>query len=159
MSEPFTRVEIAFYPEHLNHWLRFGAPDESQDLDRRRSLAFFKPGRVFGYVRWRANEYGTQDWRFTVVKTAEPSLLLSRIEGVHPGGEVLLLATGNTKVKRALLQIDALETDGFEPAGVSPAYYRHIHNRIAARRPIRPYSIAQNEAYLAAQRVAKGAQS
>ncbi len=159
MSETFTRVEIAFYPEHLNHWLRFGAPDEQQDLDRRRSLAFFTPGQIFGYVRWRANEYGTQDWRFTIVKTAEPSLLLSRIEGVDPGGEVLLLATGNTKVKRALLQIDALEADGFEPADVSPAYYRHVHNRIATRRPIRAYSMAQHEAYLAAQRVKKGALS
>ena len=159
MSEPFTRVEIAFYPEHLNHWLRFGAPDESQDLDRRRPLAFFKPGQIFGYVRWRANEYGTQDWRFTIVKTAAPSLLLSPIEGVHPGGEVLLLATGNTKVKRALLRIDALETDGFEPADVSPTYYRHVHNRIATRRPIRAYSMAQHEAYLAAQRVAKGVHS
>ncbi len=46
MSELFARVEIAFYPEHLNHWLRFGAPDEQHDLDRRRSLAFFKPGQV-----------------------------------------------------------------------------------------------------------------
>ena len=159
MSEPFTRVEIAFYPEYLNNWLRFGVPDESQDLDRRRSLVFFKPGRVFGYVRWRANEYGTQDWRFTIVKTAEPSLLLSRIEGVDPGGEVLLLATGNAKVKRALLAVDTLETDGFEPADVSPAYYRHVHNRIASRQPVRAYSMAQHEAYLAAQRVATGAQS
>lgn len=115
MSEQLTRVEIAFYPEHLNHWLRFGEPDEQHDLDRRRALALFKPGRVFGYVRWRANEYGTQDWRFTIVKTVAPSLLLSRIEGIDPGGEVLLLVTGNTKVKRALLQIDALEAGGFEP--------------------------------------------
>lgn len=159
MSESFTHVEIAFYPEHLNNWLRFGDPDEQHDLDRRRSLALFKPGRIFGYVRWRANEYGTQDWRFTVVKTVAPSLLLSRIEGVDPGGEVLLLATGNTKVKRALLQIDVLETDGFEPADVSPAYYRHIHNRVAAKRPIRAYSMAQHEAYVAAQRVKKEALS
>lgn len=159
MSESFTRVEIAFYPEHLNHWLRFGEPDEQQDLDRRRSLALFKPGRIFGYVRWWANEYGTQDWRFTIVQTAEPSLLLSRIKGVTPGGEVLLLVTGNTKVKRALLQIDALEAAGFEPAEVSPAYYRHIHNRIAAIQPIRAYSKAQHAAHFAAQRVTKGALS
>ncbi|MHA1599428.1 MAG: DUF2840 domain-containing protein [Alphaproteobacteria bacterium] len=154
MSEPFTRVEIAFYPEYLNHWLRFGHPDEQRDLDRRRSLALFKPGRVFGYVRWRANEYGTQEWRFTVVQTAAPSLLLSRIEGVTPGGEVLLLATGNAKVKRALLQIDALEGEGFEPVEVSPAYYRHVHNRITAGQPIRAYSMAQHEAHLAARQVA-----
>lgn len=154
MSESFTRVEIAFYPEHLNHWLRFGDPDEQHDLDRRRSLALFKPGRIFGYVRWRANEYGTQDWQITVVQTAEPSLLLSRIEGVTPGGEVLLLATGNAKVKRALLQIDALEAAGFEPADVSPAYYRHVHNRITSGQPIHAYSTAQHAAYLAARRVA-----
>ena len=154
MSEHLTRVEIAFYPEHLNHWLRFGAPDEQHDLDRRRSLALFRPGRVFGYVRWQANEYGTQDWRFPIVKTAEPSLFLSRIEGVHPGGEVLLLATGNEKVKRALLQIDALEATGFEPADVSPDYYRHVHNRIAAGQPIRPYTEPQHAAYWAARRVA-----
>ena len=154
MSEFFTRVEIAFYPEHLNHWLRFGEPDEQQDLDRRRSLALFKPDRIFGYVRWRANEYGTQDWRFTIVKTAAPSLLLSRIEGVTPGGELLLLVVGNTKVKRALLQIDTLEAAGFEPAAVSPAYYRHVHNRITARHSICPYSTAQHAAHLAAQEVA-----
>lgn len=153
MSEAFTRVEIVFYPEHLNHWLRFGEPDARQDLDRRRSIALFKPGRVFGYVRWRANEYGTQDWCFTIVQTAAPSLLLSRIKGVTPGGEVLLLVVGNTKVKRALLQIDALEAAGFEPAEVSPAYYRHIHNRIVLRQPIRAYSRAQHEAYLAASQV------
>ncbi len=154
MSELFTRVEIAFYPEYLNHWLRFGEPDEQQDLDRRRSLALFKPGRVFGYVRWRANEYGTQDWRFTIVRTAAPSLLLSRIEGVTPGGEVLLLASGNAKVKRALLQIDALEAAGFQPADVSPAYYRHVHNRITAGQPVRAYSTAQHTANLAARQVA-----
>ena len=154
MSEPFTWVEIAFYPEHLNHWLRFGAPNEQHDLDRRRSLALFKPGNVFGYVRWRANEYGTQDWRFAVAGTADPSVTLSRIEGVHPGGEVLLFTVGNAEVKRALLQVDALETGGFEPADVSPAYYRHIHNRIAASRPIRAYSEVQHEAHLAGRQVA-----
>ncbi len=138
----------------MNNWLRFGAPAAQQDLDRRRSLALFKPGRLFGYVRWRANEHGTQDWRFTVVQTAEPSPLLSRIEGVTPGGEVLLLATGNAKVKRALLQIDALEAAGFEPADVSPAYYRHVHNRITAGQPIRAYSMTQHEAHLAARQVA-----
>ena len=154
MSESYTRVEIAFYPEYLNHWLRFGAPVEQHDLDRRRSLALFKPGQVFGYVRWQTNEYGTQVWRFTIVKAAEPSLMLSRIQGVNPGGEVLLLVTGNAKVKRALLQIDVLETAGFEPSDVSPAYYRHVHNRVATARPIRDYCHAQHAAHLTARKLA-----
>ena len=154
MTDDLTRVEIAFYPEHLNFWLRFGAPDEQFDLDRRRSLALFKPGRVFSYVRWRANEYGTQEWRFTIVQSAAPSLMLSRISGVQPGGDILLLATGTTKVKRALLQIDVLEASGFDAADVSPAYYRHVHNRIAASREVMPYSQDQHAAFQAAKAVA-----
>ena len=153
MTNDLTRVEIAFYPEHLNFWLRFGAPDEQFDLDRRRSLALFKPGRVFGYVRWRANEYGTQEWRFTIVQSAAPSLMLSRISGVQPGGDILLLATGATKVKRALLQIDVLEASGFDAADVSPAYYRHVHNRIAASREVTHYSQDQHAAFQAAKAV------
>lgn len=153
MSEHLTRVEIAFYPEHLNHWLRFGPPDEEHELDRRRAIALFQPGRIFGYVRWRANEYGTRDWRFCVIKSTEPSRFLSRVEGVHPGGEVLLLAVGNAKVKRALSAADALEEAGFDPADISPDYYRHVHNRITAGQPIRPYTDQQHTAHLAAQQV------
>ena len=153
MSDDLTRVEIAFFPEHLNFWLRFGAPDEQFDLDRRRSLALFKPGRIFGYVRWRANGYGTQEWRFIIIQSSEPLLMLSRIGGVQPGGDVLLLATGAIKVKRALLQIDVLEAAGFEPADVSPAYYRHVHNRIAASRDVTPYSQDQHAAHLAVKAV------
>lgn len=153
MSKQLTRVEIVFYPEHVNHWLRFGVPDEQHDLDRRRSIALFLPGRVFGYVRWRANEYGTRDWRFSVIKSAEPSRFLSRVEGVYPGGEVLLLAVGNTKVKRILAVVDVLEEAGFEPAGVSPDYYRHVHNRITAGQPIRSYTDQQHTAHLVARQV------
>ena len=62
-------------------------------------------------------------------------------------------------MKRALLQIDALEAAGFEPADVSPAYYRHVHNRITAGQSIRPYPTAQHDAHLAAQVVRKGGAS
>ena len=64
-----------------------------------------------------------------------------------------LLAIGNTKVKRALLQIDVLEADGFDPADVSPAYYRHVHNRITAGQPVRFYSREQHAAYSASKTV------
>ena len=151
MADPFTLVEIAFYPEYMNHWLRFGMPDANHDLDRRRALALFAPGRLFGYVRWYANEYGTQDWRFLIVETVAQGESLCRISGVRPGGELLLSTTGNTRVKRALLAIDDLEAGGFEPERVSPAYYRHIHNRIATRNPIRPYEELQHAACMASR--------
>jgi len=153
MSELFVLVEIAFFPEYLNHWLRFGVPDEQHDLDRRRSLALFRPGQVFGYVRWIANEYGTQRWCFYVVQTLGVSQQIVRIDGIRPGGKILLKTAGKAKVKRALVQIDVLEVGGFDPAEVSPAYYRHVHNRITTGCPVRAYSNAQHEAHLAAQRL------
>lgn len=135
----------------MNHWLRFGPADHWQDVDRRRAYAYFRPGRVFGYVRWEANDYGTKDWRFIIVKTEEPSLMMSRVPGVTPGGEVLLYVKGSAQVKRALKQIDEIEGAGIDPADVSPVYYRHIHNRILSRSDIRPYTLAQHEAHLAAR--------
>ena len=153
MGDDFTQVQIAFYPEYLNIWLRFGEPDQQLDLDRRRSLAFFRTRKVFGYVRWQANEFGTQDWHFTIVETLGSGCRLTSIEGVDPGGEVLLAVMGNTRVKRALAQIDALELREVEPAEVSPSYYRYLHNRIATGLPIRPYREPQQAAHRALQQL------
>lgn len=153
MCESFTAVEIAFYPEFINFWLRFGEPNAEHVLDRRRSLALFGPGQIFGYVRWQASAYGTQDWRIVIARTGAPAYALTRLEGVHPGAEVLLSATGNARVKRVLAQLDALEAAGFVPAAISPAYVRHIHNRIAISLPITPYCAYQHATFLAAKAV------
>ncbi len=153
MSDLFTGAEIAFYPEYVNCWLRFGVPDIELDLDRRRQVALFTSGKTFGYVRWIANVYGTQTWQLTVVQTIGVGQFLSRIEGVHPGGEILRTARGQVKVKQVLSRIDALEDIGFDPAEVSASYYRHLHNGLVVGRPIRAYSRVQHDAVLAARRV------
>ena len=153
MCKLFTRVEVAFYPEYLNNWLRIGDPVYDFDLDRRRSLAIFKPGQIFGYIRWRANEYGTQEWRFVIVKAVEPLHRMSRFRGIQPGGEILLTTSGKIKVKRALSQIDLLENNGFDPSKVSPNFYRQLHNRTMINRPVSGYASQQHEAYLAARKV------
>ncbi len=149
MSEFFTRAEIEFYPEFANLWLRFGEPDQEFDLDRRRAIAFFKPAKLFGYVCWLSNVYGTQRWDFAVILTVKPGNRIDRFAGIKPGGEILLHATGKAKVKRSLELIDGLEDAGFEPANVSHAYYRHVHNRVAVGQPVSPYSCAQHAAFIA----------
>ncbi len=153
IDQNLTRVELAFYPEYTNYWLRFGTPKERIELDKRRALAFFAPSQVFGYVRWSANEFGTQDWRLTILQAQEPSLLLSRVPGVMPGAEILLLMKGSGPVKRGLAALDRLQANGFVLEEVSPSYYRHMHVRLIANRAIRPYSCDQNAAHLAAIRV------
>lgn len=153
MSEFFTAVEIEFHPDYLNYWLRFGAPMRQVDLDRRRSISFFPPCSVFGYVRWCANEYGTRDWRFHVIQSLAPHRILSCVEGVHPGGDQLLLAVGKAKVKRVLSLIDRLESDGHDPIEVSPTYYRRIHNCLATNHDFGSYLGSQHIAYQSARRV------
>ena len=153
MCKVFTRVEVAFYPEYSNNWLRFGEPIYDFDLDRRRSLAIFKPEQVFGYIRWRANEYGTQEWHLVIVKAVEPLQQINRFAGIQPGGEILLATSGNVRVKRVLSQIDVLENDGFDTSKVSPNFFRHLHNRTMINRPVRGYSSGQHEAYWAAKKV------
>ena len=153
MCEVFTGVEIAFYPEFINFWLRFGEPNAQHVLDRRRSLALFRSGQIFGYVRWRANAYGTQDWRIAIAQTSAPPQTLARLDGVHPAAIILLSARGKARVKRVLAQLDGLEAAGFDLAAISPAYVRQIHNRIAVSRPVIPYSADQHAAFLAARMV------
>jgi len=155
MAEPIllTRVEIVFLPEFVNHWLRFGQADEWQDLDRRRAFAYFRPGRVFGYVRWEASEYGTQAWRLFVVRSGGAAFPLDRVPGITPGGELLLDADGAAAVKRALAAIDAIEALGIDPADVSPVYFLHVHNRLRSRLPVRPYTSERHAAHVAARAV------
>ncbi len=154
MSEKFlTVVELVFFPEFRNDRLRFGAPQVRVLLDRRRSLAVFTPGALFGYLRWTANEFGTQIWCLVVGRTARPGEPITRVQGVRPGAEILLQLNGATRVRRILKHLDALETLGFALQEISPAYYRHLHNRSLAGIGFRPYSVDQHRAMQASDRV------
>ena len=64
-----TLVQLHFVKGLINHRLRFGTAKAVTKLDKFRSIAVFQQGAVFGYIRWRANEFGTQDWRVYVLKT------------------------------------------------------------------------------------------
>ena len=64
----YTLVQLHFVRGIINHRLRFGQPETKTELDKYRSLASFPEGSIFGYIRWRANEYGTIEWRTYVLK-------------------------------------------------------------------------------------------
>jgi hypothetical protein len=148
MSELLTRVELHFGRDALNYYIRFGEPRLREDLNGWRAFEYFASGQIFGYVRWEANEYGTQDWRFWVIHAEDTVEPIHRIPGVAPGGEVLLEAAGGACVRKALELIDTIEAQGVDPEEVSSAYYVHVHQRILTRLPIRPYSAIQHKAHL-----------
>ena len=131
-----TVIQCRFVRGVLNHRLRFGKPDKTVKLDKYRKLACFKPEETLGYIRWRANEYGTQDWRFFIFKT-QTTGLLTRVPGVTPAVKVLAAFHGTQAVKRALSAFDDVEKSSPEPIETLPdAYWVSFQNDISARQTL-----------------------
>src|SRR3546814_9448208 len=91
------------------------------------------PGAVCCRVGWAANAYGTVAWTLMVMQAATPLDAVQRISGVVPGARLLLRVDGKRQVKTVLALIDAVEVGGIAPVTVSPAYWRTVANRLAAR--------------------------
>lgn len=141
-----TAVRLHHRPDMTDAWLRFGHPVAERHRGRRRGIAWFVPGSLFGYVDWRANDYGTVRWTFCVARAVRPGGAIVTIEGVAPGAELLLAASGKAAVKRALAHVDAIEAAGIDPAAVDADHWRAAANRIAARDDPRPFDPAAHAA-------------
>ena len=106
MAHELTTVSIAWRKRRRNHRLLFGKPTRWVRLDWRRRLAVFEPGQLFGYERWRANQYGTQEWQIFILKAAKANTRICQIPGVLPGADLLLSAHGTTGSRRLLKVLD-----------------------------------------------------
>ncbi|ETI64970.1 hypothetical protein C100_04345 [Sphingobium sp. C100] len=143
-----TAVRLLHRRDQADAWLRFGEP-VAERLRGRSGIACFPPGRLFGYVDWRANDYGTIRWTFTVARTAAPGGAIETIPGVRPGAELLLRASGKAAVKRAFAYLDTIDATGIDPALVDPDHWRAAANRIAAREDPRPFDPLTHAAAMA----------
>jgi len=127
------QVQCHFVRDRINHRLRFGTPFEFIKLDAQRKIALFKPGSIFGYIRWKANQYGTVDWRLYVLKVARQGQL-SCVPGVTPAVNVLVSVSGKEAMNRALPVIDHLENtaiSGLE--NVPESYWLTVSNALLLR--------------------------
>jgi hypothetical protein len=146
-SDPTTWVELVWYEKRIERWIRFGTVREERLLDRRRRLVGFRPGDVFAFVRWQANDRGTVASRLEILQAVAPGARCSTVPGVDPGGDPLLRLSGWPTVQRALAAIDAVEQLGIDPTCVAPDYWRQVHNRLSARAAPEPYSLARHRAW------------
>jgi len=120
----------------MNHRLRFGIPQKVVTIDRRRKIACFTAGQILGYSRWSGNKYGTQDWRFCVVRTGQ-SGPLNLMEGIKPAAQSLLCVTGKAAVKRSLNAIDSIEkqlASGLE--SVPASYWLGVSNALMTKQAL-----------------------
>lgn len=146
---PLTRVSLAYIEQRIDVYLRFGEPARTVRLDRWRRVAVFLPGALFCRIRWQANDYGTIRWQLMVMQACTPLDAAQRIPGVLPGARLLLHAEIEPAVRAVLAQLDAIEAQGIAPADVSPAYWRTLGNRLAARLPLPAYTTERHAAWLA----------
>lgn len=146
---PLTRVSLAYVAQRINLYLRFGNPARTVQLDRWRRCAVFLPAAIFCRIRWESNDYGTTRWQLMVLQACTPLDAMQSIPGVRPGARLLLHAEGEQKVRAVLTQIDAIEALGIALADVSPAYWRTLGNRLAARLPLPDYTAERHAAWLA----------
>ena len=140
----YTLVQLHFVRGMINHRLRFGQPEAKTKLDKYRAFATFSTGSIFGYIRWRANEYGTIDWRVYVLK-AETNGVFSQVSGVTPAVKILVSAQGKPAAKRCLSALDSLEKQaGGTLDAVPESYWPQFNNALLLRKSPRllPRNIA-----------------
>ena len=146
--DSLTHVELTHVEKRIENWIRFGRAVHEQILDRRRRIVSYRPGSVFAFVRWAANEFGTVISRVDIVRAVEPGEAHQTLPFVRPGGEILLRVDSWQKVELVLQARDAVEAHNMDPADAAPEYWRHLHNRLAAGHEPRPYTRDQHAAWL-----------
>ena len=145
---PLTRVSLAYIEPRFKLYLRFGEPARTLRLDRWRSLAVFMPNAMFCRIRWQSTDYGTVRWQLMVMQACTPLDAAQRIPGVQPGARLLLHTEGENQVRAVLERIDAIEALGIAPSAASPAYWRTLANRLAARLPLPEYTAERHAGWL-----------
>ena len=152
-TDVLTHVELIWIEKRIEQWIRFGRDVKEQILDRRRRILSFKPGSIFAYVRWAANDFGTVVSRIDILRAIAPGEAFSTVPFVRPGGEIYLRQSGWPKVERVLQAIDDVEQIGVDPVDACPDYWRHIHNRLASGETPRVYTWERHRAWLQRQRI------
>lgn len=147
-EDALTHVELTWIEKRMENWIRFGHAVQEQTIDRQRRVLSFRPGSIFAFLRWAANDYGTILSRIDVVRAVEQGEALQTLPFVRPGGDILLRIDGWPKVEQVLRHIDAIEALDIDPADVAPDHWRHVHNRMNAGLSPRPYTVGRHQAWL-----------
>lgn len=152
----WTNVDQIFIDGRVNNYLSFGR-FTTKIVDGRRSVASLEPGAVFGYVRWRAGDYGTEHWSAYVLKAGRSGECIWTVPGVTPGAHILVFAKGVAQVRRYFKILDSLDESadqGIPHAEVDPDYWRRAGCFIVANAPKPPpYTADRHAAFLAMRKL------
>ena len=153
-EDDLTRVELTWVEKKIEFWIRFGHEAGEHILDRSRRTVSFRPGAVFAFVRWAANDYGTVISRIDILRAVAPGCAYQTLPFVRPGAEILLRIDTWPKVEDVLRHVDAIEALGIDPAEVDPDHWRHVAHWMNAGEAPRPYTAERHQAWLRRREIA-----
>jgi hypothetical protein len=149
-----TQVDLLWLDGQIERWIRFGRSAGERIIDRRRRIVEFAPNAVFGFVRWRAGDYGTVESRVAILRAVGQGEPFTTYPFVAPGAEILLNLSGWARVQAVLEVVDAVERLGIIPMTVAPDYWRHVGARLGVGLPPRTYDRARHRAWLLRRKLA-----
>lgn len=148
LADRLTHVELTHVEKRIENWIRFGRHVSEQILDRRRRVLSYRPGSVFGFIRWAANDFGTIASRIDIVRAVVPGEAYQTLPFIRPGGEILLTVDGWPKVRQVLQLVDDVEAVGLDACEVAPDHWRHVANRMSVGQAPRAYTPERHQAWL-----------
>lgn len=117
-ADSLAHVELTHIEKRIENWIGFGRHVGERIVDRRRRVLSFRPGSVFAFVRWAANDYGTVASRIDIVRAVEPGETYQTLPFVRPGGEILLHVEAWPKVERVSIPIGIGQREGIGVLGL-----------------------------------------
>jgi len=130
----------------VERWIRLGTVAEDRVIDRRTGSVSFRPGAIFGLVRWRAGEHAAVDSKVAGLRAMATGKAFTTQPFAPCGEEILLRMSGRRRIRAALEAIDAIERAGFAPEAVSPDHWQTVGARIGVGLPPKPYDRARHRA-------------
>jgi uncharacterized protein DUF2840 len=130
MTPSLTRVTLQSVRGRAHAYLRFGRPVQQVALDAQHTIGCFAAGALFCRVRWERITASATSWQASVLCAETDANHPCLIEGVYPGGIVLLHVEGES-VHALLRMIDAMEAQGIDPCAVHADIWRDVGSRAA----------------------------
>jgi len=148
MSDYLTRVHTYYGRNVFNYYIRFGIPKYRDEYNGREAYEYYAERAVFGYIRWQANEFGTQCWQFYILKAGSEGAILLKVPGVLPGAILLSHIVGKEKIHRLFRVIDQIEALQVDCADVAENYWIQVGGRINSCIDVLPYTLARHHTWM-----------
>lgn len=122
----YTSLGLTFKEKLLRHRLVYPAIDSK---DRHEDVVKFEPNTTVCFIRDGFARKKFAPTELVVFRTVTPGMCAAKIEGVNPGGQVLLIVSGETRISRTRYFFETLQKQHVDLGQLSDSVFAAIHGR------------------------------